>query len=92
MGYTFTQLYVENYARFLQESNLTLAETQVKLQEKEGIDFTVLIVGLVIFGIVILMIACCVSLLPCFPQGIADYYILLFGQMAGIFLMLRAHH
>ena len=87
---TFTDLYVENYARFLQESNLTLAETQVKFQEIGDIDFILLIVGLVllvIIGIVLLAFSC-----GLFSQGIADYYILLFGQMAGILVMWRAHH
>mgnify|MGYP001379637162 CR=1 FL=1 len=90
MGYTFTQLYVENYARFLQESNLTLAETQVKFQEIRDLDFNFLYVVLVLFGIfaVVLLLSC----LPCFSRGIADYYILLFVQMAGILVMWRAHH
>ena len=87
MGYTFTDLYVENYARFLQESNLTLAETQVKFQETRDLDFNFLYVVLVLFGIfaVVLLLFC----LPCFSRGIADYYILLLGKMAG---MWRAHH
>ena len=87
---TFTDLYVENYARFLQESNLTLAETQVKFQEIGDIDFILLIVVLVlfgIFGIVLLAFSC-----GLFSQGIADYYILLLGKIAGILVMWRAHH
>ena len=71
---TFTDLYVENYARFLQESNLTLAETQVKFREVGDIDFILLIVGLVllvIFGLVLLAFSCGI-----FSEGIADYYIL----------------
>ena len=78
MGYTFTQLYVENYARFLQESNLTLAETQVKFQEIRDLDFNFLYVVLVLFGIfaVVLLLSC----LPCFSRGIANYYILLFDN------------
>ena len=83
---TFTDLYVENYARFLQESNLTLAETQVKFQQTTDIDFILLCVGLGL--LVIVGIACLVSYLPCFYQGIADYYILI----AGILVMWRAHH
>ena len=82
LGYTFTELYVENYARFLQESNLTLAETQVKFQEIGDIDFILLIVVLVlfgIFGVVLLAFSC-----GLFSEGIADYYILLFGQMTEI--------
>ena len=87
---TFTDLYVENYARFLQESNLTLAETQVKFQKTTDIDFIFLCVGLGL--LVTLMIVCLASYLPCFSQGIADYYILLLGKMAGILVMWRAHH
>ena len=72
---TFTDLYVENYARFLQESNLTLAETQVKFQETRDLDFNFLYVVLVLFGIfaAVLLLSC----LPCFSRGIADYYSLL---------------
>ena len=75
MGYIFTELYVENYARLLQESNLTLAETQIKFQEIEDLDFTFLYVVVVLFGIlaVVLLLSC----LPCFSRGIVNYYILL---------------
>ena len=90
---TFTGLYVENYARFLQESNLTLAETQVKFQEIRATDYILLIILVVSCGVVVaLIIVCIVSYLPCFPQSIADYYILFFGKIAGILVMLRAHH
>ena len=77
---------MENYARFLQESNLTLAEIQVKLQEKGDTSS----IGLWVFvGILIVVV---MVVIACFVTGIADYYILLFGQMAGILVMLRAHH
>ena len=74
---------MENYARFLQESNLTLAETQVKFQEIRATDYILLIILVVSCGVVVaLIIVCIVSYLPCFPQSIADYYILLFSKIA----------